>query len=339
VPQPVTIYNIAEKLGLTASTVSRALRNHPDISKATKKQVQDAAKKMKYKHNVAASTLRTGSTKTIGVVVPQINNYFFSSVISGIEEVAQEHRFNIIICQTNEDFEKEVQSVRTLIQQNVAAIFISLSKATQHNRHLKEAVSHKIPVVQFDRTDCTLKGLKVLNDNLSASIAAVRHLAGQGYSRIAFLAGPKHVNIFQERFEGYKQGIKENGFGYRKEWVAFDCLTKEKAKEALLKIWKLPARPDAILVSADLAAVGVLDAAKELGIKVPQQLGLCGFSNEPYTQWTSPSITSINQFSSEIGRKCMELFLEQKNAEKKLREKTIMIQPELVVRESSVRVP
>jgi len=333
----VTIYDIAKALQLTPSSVSRALRDHPDISADTKRLVTAAAKKMRYKTNIAAANLRTGRSTTLGIVVPEINNQFFSNVIAGIEEVAHQKGYHLLICQTNEGYEKEVENVNLLINQNVAGIFISLSKTTAGVKHLREAQRHQIPVVQFDRTEDSLKCLRIENDNIEATTEAVRHLHRQGYRRIAFLAGPRSVPIFEDRFTGFKKGLKELGLTYHEELVAFDCLTNDKAKEKVLEFLNAGKRPDAVLACADLAALGAMEAARQKKLSIPGDIGICGYSNEPYTQWTSPTLTTVNQNSIEIGRRAMNAFLEAEEGKKAAKQQSVLVKSALVVRESTLR--
>jgi LacI family repressor for deo operon, udp, cdd, tsx, nupC, and nupG len=332
----VTIYDIAKALKLTGSTVSRALRDRSDVGEATKKKVLAMAQKMKYQPNLAAANLRTGKTKALGIVVPKINNHFFSNVIAGIEQLSYGYGYNLIICQTNELFEKEVESVKMLMNHNVACIIISLSKTTTNTLHLQDAVAHQIPVIQFDRTDRTFDSLRIINNNVESAINAVKHLNEQGYKKPAFLAGPKDINIFQERYDGYKKGLRSSGLPFNKKNVAFDCLTKEQARTAMLKMLNSADRPDAVLASADLAALGALEAANELGIQVPSELGICGFSNEPYTELTSPTLTTVDQQSMEMGKKIMEAFIDSADSRKK--KTPIVIDARIVARRSTNRV-
>ncbi|MES2332482.1 MAG: LacI family DNA-binding transcriptional regulator [Bacteroidota bacterium] len=334
--KPVTIYDIAKALKLTGSTVSRALRDRSDVGEETKKKVLAQAKKMRYQPNLVAANLRNGKTKALGIVVPEINNHFFANVIAGIEHVSYQHGYNLIICQTNELFEKEVESVKMLMNHNVAGIIISLSKTTLNTLHLLEAKAHQIRVIQFDRTDSKFDSLRIINNNFESAVNAVKHLHEQGYQRPAFLAGPRDVNIFQERYEGFRKGLELAGLPFTRKNVAFDCLTKEKAKSAMVKMLTGPSRPDAVLASADLAALGALEAANELGINVPSELGICGFSNEPYTELTNPTLSTVDQYSIEMGKRIMEAFIGSPG-----RKKTpdpIIVNADVVVRRSTNRL-
>lgn len=331
-----TIYDIAKAMNIAPATVSRALNNHPNISDTTKKRVAAMAVKMNYRINTNAANLRTGGSKTIGVIVPKINNYFFSNVIAGIQEIATQHHYHIVICQTDECYDKEVEHVNMLIRQNVAAIILSITKETVDTKHLKEAIKQHIPVIQFDRTDASIKGIKVTNNNTEAAEQAVKHLYEQGYRSIGFITGPAHMHIFKERFAGFKKGLKAVKLELNSKFVITDCLTKEAAFDATLKLLQLKKKPDAILASTDLTALGAMLAAKSLHIKIPEELGICGFSNEAYTELTSPSMTTIEQHSIEMGRTAARLFFENSET-KNPKEIHIVLQPELIVRASTKR--
>jgi LacI family transcriptional regulator len=334
-----TIYDIARELNITPASVSRALNDSLLISEATRKRVKKTAAKLNYQKNQHASNLRTGGSKTFGVIVPRINNNFFSKVIAGIEAVANQHNYHVIICQSNEDQEKEKSEVETLIKHNVACIMISLATGTTNTNHLKKIANHDIPLIQFDRVDENLDTNKVLNDIQDTVLDAIKHFADQGYSRIAHLAGPQHINIFRERREAYELGVKQMKLQKSKSLIVYDCLTREKAKEATIKLLKSKNPPDFIFAAADLAALGALEAARSLNVQVPEQLGICGFSNEPYTELTTPAITTIDQNSYGMGEIVANLYFDNlKGKGSKIAATSKTIRTTLLVRESSTRV-
>ncbi len=204
-----TIYDIAEKLNLTASCVSRALNNSNYVSAKTKQLVLKTAAELNYKRNILASNLRKGHSKTIGIVVPRINQNFFSNIIAGIEEATYEKDYNLIICQSNESHEKEVKCINTLINQRVDCIVISISADNRDYKHLKNVIDHGIQLIQFDRVVDELETFKVINDNEQASLEAVSHMIDQGYKRIALLEGPQNLTIFKQRKAGYLEALKK----------------------------------------------------------------------------------------------------------------------------------
>ena len=332
-----TIYDIAEKLNLNPSSVSRALNNSSTVNPATKKLILKTAQELNYQRNTLASNLRTGHSKTIGVVVPRINQNFFSNVIAGIEDVTYEQGYNLIICQSNELLEKEVQCVNTLINQHVDCIVISISVETTEFKHLQNIIDHSIQLIQFDRVADELETLKVTNDNEQTSFEAVSHIIKQGYTRIALLEGPQNLNIFRQRKNGYLRALQENNLPVIKELMKENAWTKELSANATRELLSLTQPPDAIFAStSDFSALGVLEVATAMNVKVPNELGICGYSNEDFTDITSPSITTIDQFSFYMGKTVANLyFQEMENADTVVIPKVISIKPKLIIRSST----
>lgn len=335
----ITIYDIAEKLNITASSVSRALNNSNHVNEATKKLVLKTAAELNYKRNILASNLRMGKTKTIGVVVPRINQNFFSNVIAGIEDATYQKGYNLIICQSNESHTKEVQCVNTLINQHVDCIVISISVESDDHTHLKHVIEQGIQLIQFDRVAEELETLKVINDNEEASAEAVEHLIKQGYKRIALLEGPQNLSIFKQRKTGYLNALKKYNMPVVEELIIENAWTKELGAKATRKLLSLPEPPDAIFAStSDFSALGVLDVAHDMHLKVPSQLGILGYANEPFTEITTPSITTVDQFSVHMGKTIANLyFAEMENKEVVVTPKVISIKPQLIVRASTRR--
>jgi LacI family transcriptional regulator len=335
----ITIYDIAQRLDVTASTVSRALSNNGYVNEATKQLVLKTAAELNYKRNTLASNLRMGQTKTIGVVVPRINQNFFSNVIAGIEAVTYQKGYNLIICQSDELHEKEVKCINTLINQHVDCIVISVSADSYNYDHLQNVIDQGIQLIQFDRVAEELETLKVINDNEEASFKAVCHLIEQGYKKIALLEGPQNLNIFRQRKRGYLKALKKFKIPVNNAFVVENAWTKELGAGATKKLLSLPDAPDAIFAStSDFSALGVLEVANDLHIKVPSQLGICGYSNEPFTEITSPSITTIDQFSVDMGKAVANLYFDElENKDPSVVPKVISINPELIVRTSTSR--
>ncbi|WP_221269114.1 LacI family DNA-binding transcriptional regulator [Mucilaginibacter sp. X5P1] len=334
-----TIYDIAEKLNITASSVSRALNNSNYVNENTKKLILKTAAELNYKRNTIASNLRSGQSKTIGIVVPRINQNFFANVIAGIEDATYEKNYNLIICQSNEQEEKEVKCVNTLINQQVDCIVISVSADSHDHTHLKNVIEHGIQLIQFDRVVDELETLKVINDNEQASLEAVSHLIEQGYKRIALLEGPQNLDIFKQRKAGYLKALKKHKIAVVHDLIIENAWTKELGAEGTRKLLSMPNPPDAIFAStSDFSALGVLEVATAMGFKVPSELGICGYSNEAFTEITSPSITTIDQFSIYMGKTIANLyFQEMENKETEVIPKIISIKPKLIIRSSTSR--
>lgn len=334
-----TIYDIAKKLNLNASSVSRALNGSGNVSEATKKLILKTAKELNYKQNSLASNLRKGENQTIGVVVPRINQNFFSNVIAGIEEITYQKGYNLIICQSNESYDREIKCVDTLINQHVSCIILSISADFENGEHLKNIREQGIKLIQFDRVDDDLDTFKVLCDNEQASYEAVTHMINQGYRRIALLEGPQNLNIFRQRKAGYLAALSEHQMPIIDELIVKNAWTRELGARATSELLALPQPPDAIFAStSDFAALGVLDVAQERGMKVPEELGICGFSNEAFTEITQPSLTTIDQFSKEMGKNIANLyFQEMKNGQPEIEQKIVNIKPKLIVRNSTLK--
>lgn len=334
-----TIYDIAQKLNVTPSSVSRALNNSNYVNEATKKLILKTAEELNYKRNTMASNLRKGQSKTIGIVVPRINQNFFSNIIAGIEDATFKQGYNLIICQSNESYEKEVQSVNTLINQQVDCIVISVSIESINHKHLQNVLDQHIQLIQFDRVADELETLKVINDNEQASFEAVDHMIQQGYKRIALLEGPQNVDIFRQRKKGYLQALAKHNLPVIEELIVENTWTKELGAKGTRQLLTLPEPPDAIFASvSDFSALGVLEVATAMNIKVPSQLGICGYSNEDFTEITSPSITTIDQFSFYMGKTIANLyFQEMENNDTVVVPKIISIKPKLIIRSSTAK--
>lgn len=329
----VTIYDIAKKLNLNPSSVSRALNNGLNVSETTKQLILKTAEEMNYKVNSVAANLRTGNNKTIGVIVPHINQNFFANVIAGIEEVTYQKGYNLIICQSNELAEREIECVNTLTNQHVSCIIISVSADFKDSSHLKNITEQGIPLIQFDRVADDLDTMKVLNDHESASMEAVCHMISEGYKRIALLEGPQNLNIFRQRKAGYLAALKKHNLPILPHLIIENAWTKELGSIATKKLLNLPEPPDAIFAStSDFAALGVLEVATEMNIQIPQQLGICGYSNESFTEIANLSITTIDQHSVLMGKTIAQLYFNELKADES---NCLTIQPDLIIRKST----
>jgi LacI family transcriptional regulator len=231
----VTIKDIARELKISPSTVSRALKNHPDISEDTKRAVNKLAEKLNYQPNAVALSLKQRRSNTIGVIIPEIVHYFFSSVISGIEDVAYDAGFNVVICQSNEMYEREVANSKTLLASRVDGILVSISKETKEYKHLYNLRDNGVPLVFYDRVVPDFDADQVIIDDFDAAYRATKHLIDTGRKRIAHFAGPQNLLIGKNRKEGYLKALEEAGLNARENWI-FDADTFEKARLAALDI-------------------------------------------------------------------------------------------------------
>lgn len=333
-----TIYDVAKELDISPSYVSKALNNHESVGEAIRQRVREKAEQLNYKHNSRAANLRRGRSRTIGVVVPHINQSFFSDAISGIEEVCFAHKHSLVICQSHESYEIEGKVIETLIHQNVDCILISIAEETTDTHHLRQIANNKIPVIQFDRCLDSFDSFKVINDNKAASYEAVRSLIREGYRNIAFLGGPVQVKAFQDRKEGFIAAIAEANLSIPYNFIVDNALTRERGKQVALPLLKLPNRPDAIFTVSDHQSLGVMDAAAALGVPIPAELGVFGFADETFSQLVTPSLSTIDQHSVTLGRKAAELYFERIYQQDELpATETIVIPSEIRIRQSSRR--
>jgi len=333
-----TIYDLAKDLGISPSYVSKALNNHPSVGESMRQKVKEKAGELNYKHNSHAANLRRGQSKTIGVVVPHINQSFFSDAISGIEEVCFAYDHSLVICQSHESFDKEGKAIETLIHQNVDCILISNAEETAGPDHLHQIRKNHIPVIQFDRCLDGFDSFKVVNDNRNVTLEAVRTLIGEGYRNIAFLGGPARVKAFQDRKDGFVAAIAEAGLPIPYNFIVDNVLSRDRAQQAALPLLRLPHRPDAIFSVSDHQSLGVIDAAATLGIAIPTQLGVFGFADEAFAQLVTPSLSTIDQHSIELGRKAAELYFQriyQQEGTPVI--ETIVIPSDIRIRQSSRR--
>lgn len=334
--RPVTIKDIAEKLNISVSTVSRALKDNHEISAQTRKTVQELAKKLGYKPNPIAVALKTHKSYSIGVIVPQIVSTFFATVVKTIEEVADGHGYNVLVISSNESFPKEQKSVDVLLANRADGIILSLSHETKDYSHIKMIQESGIPVVLFDRTTSEVEVSKVVTDGVTAAYQAVQHLVSVGCKKIAILTGPEHVAIGGNRVEGYTKAMTANQLPVRAQHVCrCSDFTVRAGKEATLQLLGSGDQPDAIFGITDDLAIGAIEAIKEKGLNVPNDIAVVGFSNTKRSRYMNPTVSSINQFPEKIGKVAADLLFEQilNNRQSKIRKEVINC--ELIVRESS----
>lgn len=331
---PLTIKDIARDLKVSPSTVSRALKDNPDISPETRKMVQDYAKAHKYKPNTLALSLRTQHTNIIGVIVPELANHFFSGVLSGMETVAEEKDYHVIVCQSSEDYQREIKNVQTLIKARVCGVLISQSKTTTKYDHFQELIDNDIPVVFFDRICTGIDSDKVVVDDYSGTLTAVDYMIKTGCKRIAFFSAPLHLEISKNRKNGYLDALRKNNLPVDENLIRI-ADTKElgyaRAKEILME----PNRPDAFMAMNDYTASGILLATKELGLKVPDDISICGFSNSNVSQDTDPMLTTMDQHPKKVGEEAMTLILEKIEKPENISRKNKIIKTSLIARQST----
>jgi LacI family transcriptional regulator len=336
----VTIHDIAKKLNITASTVSRALQDHPRISDDTKKAVLKVAQKLNYQPNHIAAALRNGRSKILGIIVPNVDRSFFSSVVFGIEEVANKAGYNVMICQSHEDADKEVKTVDALMNAQVDGVIASFAKSTEDFSHFLKIKERGIPLVIFDRANDELGVSHVVIDDYLGAYKAVDHMIQQGCKRIAHLTSPKKISIYRERLRGYKEALLANNLPFDESLVIESNMQLEDGRKSMEKLLKLSKPVDGVFSASAFGAMGALQVCKERGVNIPKDVAIVGFSNENFTSFSDPALTTVEQHSLEMGNTAAQLFFEQLSAKatgKKILPQKIVLTPTLVIRESSLK--
>ncbi len=335
-----TIYDISKKLDISVATVSRALNDHPRISQATKELVMATAKEMNYKQNNLAKALQSGETKTVGVIVPYINTNFFSSVIRGLEEELSPHGYHVIICQSHEDAAIEKKQLNTLLNTQVDGIFISISRNTSDMEYIKKILATtNTPIIFFDRKK-DIPGISTITiDDHKGAFMATEHLINQGYKNICHFSGDQNLEIYQNRLNGYIDALKANNLPVIKENIINTGSSIEEGISAVKSLWKRKIKPDAIFSASDFTALGACKEIKNLKVKIPEDIGVIGFSNEPFTQFMELSISSVDQTPVVMGKIAGNVFLERikDNSSGISIEKKLVLSPTLHIRQSSDR--
>lgn len=331
-----TLKDLAGKLGISISTVSRALKGHPDINAETKKRVLDLAKQLDYEPNMLALNLLKKRSNLIGVIVPKLSYHLYAMAISGIEEVVEQKGYHLLICQTNESYKKEVEILKEFNAIRPAGFIISLASQTQNFDHLKQLQNKSVPLVLFNRDCEEIKASKVIIDNKKAAFVATKHLFEQGYKKIAFLAGPENVQISQHRVEGFQHAMNDFGLIVHQDFIQHADFTREDAINKTKHLLSIKNKPEAIIAFSDQMAIAATLAIKKSGYKIPDEIAILGFNNEPGDQLMEPTLTSIDQPAFEMGKKAAEILLAQ--IEGRNEKQIEILQSELIERNSTRRM-
>ena len=297
----VTIYDLAKKLDVSPATVSRSLNDHPSISEKTKKKVLLVAKKAGYRINNFAANLSKQRSNTIGVIVPKLSSNFMSTVLSGIEKVANDIGYNLIISQSLESEEKEILNAKTLYDSGVDALLVSLAYRTKNHEHFTTFIDKKIPLLFFDRVFDLPNCPTILIDNEAAGFEATEHLIQQGCRNILHIAGSLQRNVYYERFKGYKEALRIYGLSYSENSLMETDLDIDTVNEVVIRIEGSTEKIDGIFVSNDAYAVHCIIALKKSGYRIPEDIKVVGFNNDPVSQVISPNLTTIDYPGYKMG--------------------------------------
>lgn len=306
----ISINDIARALGISPSTVSRALKDHPDISTETKKLVKEYAEKVNYRPNALALSLKTHRSNTLGLIIPEIVHHFFSSVISGIEEVAYAKGYRLIICQSNENYEREVMNTQLLLDNRVDGILISMSKNTYKYGHFRDLIDCGIPIVFLDRVCSEVETDRVVTDDFEGAMLATNHLIERGSRKILHLASPQHLQIGKLRTEGYMKALADHGLEQNDDLI-LQCDTRNELYELKNRFLEIAQHIDGIFAVNDFTAIAAIQLLQESNYKIPDDIAVTGFGNDPIASIVNPSLTTVDQSGFEMGRQAVEILIKR----------------------------
>jgi LacI family transcriptional regulator len=334
----ITIYDIAEQIGVSPATVSRALNDSSSISIITRKKINALAEKLGYRHNPFASSLRLQKTHTIGVILHELNSYFITSVLAGIEKVVTEAKYNLIIVHSAENPNLEAANARNLFHKRVDGVIASLSFDTEDLSHFRQFQSKNIPVVFFDRVFENSDGTKVIINNFQAGYDATAHLIQQGCKRIAHITSSLKRNVYFERMRGYKQALQDHKLKFDEKLVIIDGFKEEDATRSAKRILAMKNLPDGIFITNDFCAAVVMQLLKDAAIRIPQDIAIVGFNNDSIGKVISPKLTTINYPGFEMGQVAARSLINHlKGLWDMSLTNTVVIKSELIIRESSLK--
>ena len=333
----VTIYDVAKTLNISPSTVSRALKDHPHIKKETKKKIVATAREMGYQRNKFASNLSQKHTNTIGVVVPKLNSYFMATALAGIEKITSDNGYGLVITQSQESWRKEMSCISTLFNNRVDGLLISLAYDTDKLDHFNKLFNKGIPVVFFDRVAECNDCMSVVIDNFKAGYEITRHLIEQGCRSIMHLGGNLLRNVYSERLRGYKFALTEGGLRFDNELLIVSELNSQAGIDAAQVIMKMKPQPDGLFTANDTSAVAAICELQKAGIRIPADIAVAGFNNEPVSQVVKPNLTTIDYPAREIGEMAAASLINKLNHKEKIGVSTIVLKHKLMVRESTLR--
>ncbi|RPD95858.1 LacI family transcriptional regulator [Aureibaculum marinum] len=334
---PITLKQLAKELNLSISTVSKALKDSYEINENTIARVQALAKKYNYRPNRMALSLKNNQTKTIGVIIPNILNYFFSKVLLGIEDEANKNGYQIIICLSNNKYKKELQSLELLSDGSVDGFILSIARETQrdkHHSHFKKIIDDDYPIVMFDRVSDNVACDKVVIDDFEATFNATNYLLNKGRKKIVLISTVSNLGIGKERANGYKEALKKNS-KYKNKAIIIPITDKSKYDSIIDKLFEDHKDVDGILTTNNVSAVTALRIAQQKGLHIPKDLSLIGFSDDTISRLSNPKLTTIDQNAFEIGKKAVSTLISRLTSKTKTEYKTKVVKTDLLVRETT----
>jgi DNA-binding LacI/PurR family transcriptional regulator len=331
----VTIKDIARELGVHHTTVSLALRNSKSIKKETREKVWQKASEMDYRPNRLAQGFRNRRSSTIGVLVPNIRHHFFAKFISEVSEKANQAGFSVMVFQSNEKLETEKKNVEALIDNRVAGVIASISKETTKGEHFEAFYQEDVPLIFFDRVPHRENISKVIVDNFQGSYDAVSFMIRSGRKRIAFITGSSHINVYRDRLNGYKHALMENGISFKEELLVKGDFFMEDGVRGARQLMELPEKPDAILAVGDDVGIGAIKYLKSVGIRVPEDVAIVGFDNDPMGIAIDPELTTVEQPVEQMAEVSLQMLMEKINSNEKKLEVKVKVLPASILKRRS----
>jgi LacI family transcriptional regulator len=335
----ITIYDIAKHLNISATTVSRGLKNHPAINKNTRKKIFDTAEELGYRSNLFASSLRSKKTHTLGVIVHKLNSYFVATVLAGMEDIANREGYNLIISHSLESVEKEIANSRTMFNKRVDGLLVSLAYDTDTIDHFEPFFKKRIPVIFFDRTYDHPDSISVVIDNYKSAYNITKHLIENGCRKIMHLGGNMNRNVYADRFKGYKQALQDHRINFDEKLLIICKLDEEAGTKAADQILTMgDDRPDGVFSANDMAAVHCMIKLKEAGIKIPDDIAFAGFNNDTICKIIEPNLTTINYSGYEMGEAAATSMINYLTGVSNIKTtNTIILRSEMIIRQSSLK--
>lgn len=335
----VTILDIAKELGITFSTVARALNDHPAIKSSTKQAVREAADRLGYQPNKLASSLRSGKTKIVGVLVPRLDVSFFSSVVHGIERIMNENGYSILLYQSQESAQQEAKGIETFLNTRVDGVIASVALETEQFGEFKNVKKRNIPLVFFDRVPDGIDVPTVTINDYRGGFEATEHLIKSGYRRIVHINETRNIRIFTERLRGYRDALEQYGIPVDERLIIRGDFSLAFGKQCMERLLTEGIHFDAVFTLEDFTAMGAIQALKAAGKRIPEDVGVIGFANEAFTNLVSPTLSTVDQRTVEMGEEVARLLLNvlRKGDYYEHKPEKIVLQPTLIIRESATR--
>jgi LacI family transcriptional regulator len=333
----VTIYDIAEALNLSPATVSRGLKNHPAIKKDTKKRITEKARELGYQQNLFASNLRRNKTNTLGLIVPRLNSYFMSTVIAGIEKVANEAGYNLLISQSLESVKKEMVNVTTLYNSRVDGLLVSLSYDSEDLSHFDLFRDKKIPVIFFDRGYENPYSTNIVIDNYKAGYEVTQHLIDQGCKKIAHVTANLNCSVYADRYNGFRDALIKNKIPVDKNHLFITNLTEDAGINVARSIIEMRVKPDGIFATNDSCAVSCIRELKAAGVSIPGEIAIVGFNDDPLSKVIEPNLTTVHYPGQEMGEVAASMLIRRLGKTDGTTLNKIVLNHKLIIRQSSLR--